>query len=105
MSSLREKAIKWLGGFTEEELEKFKTENLLKEIPIVHEKIDTCKLGSQICVNAWEHLPEDYMRNVLAKGLTEEIEKYISVKMSYNELTAKCIYTGEVEVVVRAGAE
>lgn len=105
MSGLKEKIIKALGGFTEAELENFKTEKLLKENLVVHKKIDTCKLGSQICINAWERLPEDYIRNILAERLTKEIEKYMSVKTRYDELTAKCMYMGEVEVVVREGAE
>lgn len=106
MSSLKDKAIKWLGGFTADEMktiEALKIKRLLQEPCYGRERLKTVKL----CSNWWiwkdERIPEHHLLQILAEGLTKEIEKYIEIEVSSDEL--KRIYKGEIEIVVREGAE
>ena len=103
MSSLKEKAIKWLGGFTKDEMETLKIRSLLREPCFGHERVNTVKLCSEWWIWAHERIPESHLIHVLAEGLTKEIEKYIEIEVSTDEL--KRFYRGEIEVVVREGAE
>ena len=103
MSRLKDKAIKWLGGFTEDEMETLKTKNLLQKPCFESERLNTVKL----CSNWWiwndEKIPEHQLLRVLAEGLKKEIQKYMNTEVRTDGL--RRIYEGEIEVVVREGAK
>ena len=103
MSSLKDKAIKFLGGFTKDEMEFFRIRSLLREPCFGRERLDTVKLRSSWWT--WEHerIPEDHLICILVEGLTEEIKEHIRLEVSTND--GKRIYEGELEVVVREGEE
>lgn len=103
MGNLKDKAIKWLGGFTNEEVEELKQENLNWEPYIVHKQLNTVKLCSEIKIPAWEYVPEEHLRRFLAEYLEKEIEKYM--RITYGSDQMKNIYRAELEVVVREGDE
>ena len=103
MSRLKDKAIKWLGGFTKAEVDEIKIKNLLPEPYIGHEKIKTVKLCCETHFPAWEYVPEEKVRRILAEGLTKEFEDYITIKASIDDQTT--FYRCGIEIVAREGAE
>ena len=103
MSSLKDKAIKWLGGFTKAETEEIKAKALHREPCIVHDRLNTVTLCCEDWLWRHQNVPGNHMRHFLAEGLAEEIEKYMNVKEIHEG--PKVIFRAEIEVVVREGAE
>jgi hypothetical protein len=102
MSRLKDKVIKYLGGFTNAEMEENKEENLHRKPYVVHKQLSTVKLRSERYIPAWEYVPEEHLRHILAEGLEREIAKHMRITCCDNpDMTT--IYRAEIEVVVREG--
>lgn len=102
MSGLKDKAIKWLGGFTKDEMEFLRMKKLFQAPCFVSEKVNTAKLCYEIRIPGWEFIAEKDLMRVLAEGLAKEVESHMNVETIYagNEQ----IHKAEIEVVAR-GAE
>ena len=105
MAGLKESFIKWLGGFTETEVtEKVKeAETMTKEPYVVYKQPNTVELFCEQRFPAWENVPEEYLRRILAEGLAKEIEKHMRITYSTDQMTDTYRTVGQIEVVVREG--
>lgn len=103
MSGLKDKAIKWLGGFTKEEAEILRTKNLLQKPCFVRDQLNTVRLSSELWLWEYEKVREDQLLSVLAEGLANQTKDHISIEVISDG--EKRFYRGEIEVVVREGAE
>lgn len=106
---MKDKIIKWLGGFTETEVtEKVKEAefNAMGRTPcVVYKQLNTKKLQSDIRIRIFDDLPEEYIRELLAKGLQNQIEDCMHVESCVGVDPMFNIYRAQIEVVVREGAE
>lgn len=90
----KDKIIKILGGYTEP---------LMSEpVPyIVHEKRNTIKLRSEVQTYCGEMMPEKYLKKLLAKGLIDEVEKYMHVE--FERESSGSTFRATIEIVVGEG--